>query len=80
MADSTVAARTRQVIAALLKVHLDAVTDDAHFVRDLGMESIQQVELLAALEEEFDVEIDEEETAQNVTVAMAIDYMERLVG
>ena len=80
MAESSVAARTRQVIAKLLKVHLDAVTDEAHFVRDLGMESIQQVGLLAALEEEFDVEIDEEETAQNVTVGMAVEYMEELVG
>ncbi len=80
MAKSTVAVRTRQVIADLLKVHLDAVTDDAHFVRNLGMESIQQVELLAALEEEFDVEVDEEETAQNVTVGMAVAYMEQIVG
>ena len=80
MAESPVAARTRQVIADLLKVHLDAVTNEAHFVRDLGMESIQQVELLAALEEEFDVEVDEEETAQNVTVGMAVEYMEQVVG
>ena len=80
MAESTVAVRTRQVIADLLKVHLDAVTDEAHFVRNLGMESIQQVELLAALEEEFDVEVDEEETAQNVTVGLAIAYMEQIVG
>ena len=80
MAESTVAVRTRQVIADLLKVHLDAVTDDAHFIRNLGMESIQQVELLAALEEEFDVEVDEEETAQNVTVGMAVAYMEQIVG
>ena len=80
MNESTVAARTRRVIADLLKVPLERVTDDAHFVQDLGMESIQQVELLAALEEEFDVEIDEEETAQNVTVAMAVDYMEKLVA
>ena len=80
MAESTVAVRTRQVIADLLKVHLDAVTDEAHFVRNLGMESIQQVELLAALEEEFDVEVDEEETAQNLTVGMAVAYMEQIVG
>ena len=79
MADATVADRTRSVIAKLLKVPLERVTDEAHFVQDLGMESIQQVELLAALEEEFDVEIDEEETAQNVTVKMAIDYMEKVV-
>ena len=79
MAEGSIADRTRNVIADLLKVHRDAVTDEAHFVRDLGMESIQQVELLAALEEEFDVEIDEEETAQNVTVGMAVEYMEKIV-
>ena len=80
MVEGTVAERTSRVIADLLKVHLDTVTDDAHFVRDLGMESIQQVELLAALEEEFDVELDEEETVQNVTVGMAIEHMEKVVG
>lgn len=80
MTDETIAARTRRVIADLLKVSLDAVTDDAHFVQDLGMDSFQHVELLAALEEEFDVEVDEEETAQNETVGMAVAYMERVAG
>ena len=72
--------RTRKVIADLLKVPVEKVTDEANFVRDLGMESIQSVELIAALEEEFDVEIDEDRAGGNDTVGKAIAYMEELAG
>lgn len=77
---SATADRVRKVIAQLLKVPVEKVVDGAHFVRDLGMESIQAVELLAALEEEFDVEIDEDRAQGNDTVGKAIVYMEELVG
>ena len=77
---SQVADRTRKVIAKLLKVSPEKVTDKSHFVRDLGMESIQAVELLAALEEEFDVEVDEHRAQSNDTVGKTIAYMEELVG
>jgi acyl carrier protein len=70
--------RTRKVIADLLKVPVEKVTDEANFVRDLGMESIQSVELIAALEEEFDVEIDEDRAGGNDTVGKAVAYMEEL--
>ena len=77
---SDVADRTRKVIAQLLKVSPEKVIDGAHFVRDLGMESIQSVELLAGLEEEFDVEIDEDRAQGNDTVGKAVAYMEELVS
>jgi len=77
---SDVAERCRKVIANLLKVPVEKVTPEAHFVRDLGMESIQSVEMMAALEEEFDVEIDEDEAQGNDTVGKAIAYMEKAVG
>ena len=77
---SAVADRTRKVIAQLLKVPVEKVTDSAHFVRNLGMESIQSVELIAALEEEFEVEIDEDRAQGNDTVGKAIAYMEELAG
>ena len=77
---SKVAERCRKVIAGLLKVPIEKVTPEAHFVRDLGMESIQSVEMIAALEEEFDVEIDEDETQANDTVGKAVAYMEKAVG
>jgi acyl carrier protein len=77
---SEVADRTRKVIAQLLKVPVQKVTDNAHFVRDLGMESIQSVELIAALEEEFDCEIDEDRAQGNDTVGKAVAYMQELAG
>ncbi len=77
---SAVADRTRKVIAQLLKVPVEKVTDNAHFVRNLGMESIQSVELIAALEEEFEVEIDEDRAQGNDTVGKAVAYMEELAG
>ena len=77
---SATADRVNQVIANLLKVPVEKVAPEANFVRDLGMESIQSVELVAALEEEFDVEIDEDRAQGNDTVGKAVAYMEELVG
>lgn len=77
---SDVADRCRKVIAQLLKVAPERVTPQAHFVRDLGMESVRFVELLAALEEEFDVEIDEDKAQSNDTVGKATAYIAELVG
>ena len=72
--------RVRKVVAKLLKVPGEKVKRESHFVRDLGMESIQSVELIAALEEEFEVEIDEDEVAENVTFGQAVDHMTKVVG
>ena len=77
---SDVSDRCRKTIAQLLKVAPERVTPTAHFVRDLGMESVRFVELLAALEEEFDVEIDEDEAQSNDTVGKAVAYIEKLIG
>jgi len=76
---SNVAARCRGVIARTLKVPIDRVADQAHFVRDLGMESVQVVELIAALEDEFDIEIDAGRASGNDTVAKAIAQVEETV-
>jgi acyl carrier protein len=77
---SDVAERCRKVIAELLKVPAGKVTPEAHFVRDLGMESVQSIELIAALEEEFDIEIDADRAQGNDTVAKAIAQVEETVG
>jgi len=76
---SDVAERCRKVIAELLKVPVERVTPEANFIRDLGMESVQSVELIAAREEEFDIEIDENRAQGNQTVAKAVAEVERLV-
>ncbi|MCX7805251.1 MAG: acyl carrier protein [Planctomycetota bacterium] len=80
MAGESVEDRVRKVVCKLLKVPPEKVTAKASFVRDLGMESIQSVELIAALEEEFGCEIDEDEVADNDTFGKAVAYMEKKVG
>lgn len=76
---SDVAERCRKVIARLLKVPLERVALQANFVKDLGMESVQSIELIAALEEEFDIEIDTDRAQGNDTVGKAITQVEEIV-
>jgi len=72
--------RTKDVIARVLKVDRSKVADGAHLVKDLGMVSIQSVEMLAAIEEEFDVEIDPDDATQNTTVKKVVDFMKKVVS
>jgi acyl carrier protein len=75
-----VAERTRKVIATVLKVPLERVVPQAQFVKDLGMASIASIELIAALEEEFDVEIDSDNVGDITTVEKSIGYMQKAVA
>ena len=72
---SDIEKRVKQVVARTLKVDLSFVTDEARFVEDLGAESIQSVELVAALEEEFDIEMEDEEALAVKTVGKAIEFI-----
>lgn len=76
----SVAERVKQVTAQMLKVDLEEVQDDSHFVRDLGAESIQSIELVAAFEEEFDIEMDQDEALSVQTVGDAVTYIERVIA
>jgi len=76
---SDVAERVRKVTARLLKVDVDDVKPESHFVRDLGAESIQSIELVAAFEEEFDIEMDQDEALSVLTVGEAIKYIEQVI-
>ena len=76
----TTAERVKQVTARMLKVDLAEVTDAAHFVRDLGAESIQSIELVAAFEENFDIEMDQDEALAVETVADAIAFIEKVIA
>lgn len=71
--------RVKAVTAAMLKVDPESVTPESHFVRDLGAESIQSIELVAAFEVEFDIEMDQDEALSVETVADAIAYITRVV-
>lgn len=76
---SDVAERVKAVVARTLKVDPGRITDDSRFVEDLGAESIQSVELIAAFEEEFDIEMDEEGALGVKTVGKAVDFIEKFL-
>ncbi len=67
--------RVKQIVAEQLGVDVDQVTNDASFMDDLGADSLDTVELVMALEEEFDVEISDEDAEKIQTVQDAIDYL-----
>ncbi len=76
---SDVAERIKKVTAETLKIDPGRITDDARFVEDLGAESIQSVELVAAFEEEFDIEMDEEAALEVKTVGKAISFISEIL-
>ena len=67
--------KVREIIVDLLGVDEKQVTDEAAFIDDLGADSLDTVELVMALEEEFDVEIPDEEAEKISKVQDAIDYI-----
>lgn len=72
---ATIEERVRKIIIENLEVGEEEVTLDASFVDDLGADSLDTVELVMALEEEFDTEIPDEEAEKITTVRAAIDYI-----
>ncbi|HKJ28917.1 MAG: acyl carrier protein [Desulfuromonadales bacterium] len=70
------AERIKQIVAEQLGVDEDQVTKEASFMDDLGADSLDTVELVMALEEEFDIEISDEDAEKIQTVQNAIDYVE----
>lgn len=73
---STIEERVKKIVAEQLGVKLEEVTNEASFVDDLGADSLDTVELVMALEEEFETEIPDEEAEKISTVQSAIDYVQ----
>jgi acyl carrier protein len=69
--------KVKKIIAEKLSVDLDEVVPEASFVDDLGADSLDLVELIMSMEEEFDVEIPDEEAEKLVTVGDAIAYTKK---
>ena len=67
--------RIKQIVAEQLGVDEYQVTNEASFMDDLGADSLDTVELVMALEEEFDIEISDEDAEKIQTVQDAIDYI-----
>ncbi len=72
---SSVEDRVKKIVVEQLGVKDDEVTPEASFVDDLGADSLDTVELVMALEEEFETEIPDEEAEKITTVKQAIDYI-----
>jgi acyl carrier protein len=70
-----VEARVKSIVAEQLGVEESTITPHASFVDDLGADSLDTVELVMALEEEFDTEIPDEEAEKITTIQQAIDYI-----
>ncbi len=68
--------KIKQIIADQLGVKKEEVTDNAKFVDDLGADSLDTVELVMALEEEFGIEIPDEDAEKLATVGDALRYIE----
>ncbi|MBO6009656.1 MULTISPECIES: acyl carrier protein [Ruminobacter] len=73
---SNIEERVKKVIVEQLGVNEDEVVLSASFIDDLGADSLDTVELVMALEEEFDTEIPDEDAEKITTVQSAIDYIE----
>ena len=68
--------RVKKIVAEQLGVNEADVKTDSSFVNDLGADSLDTVELVMALEEEFETEIPDEEAEKITTVQQAVDYIE----
>ncbi len=68
--------KVKEITSEQLGVDEAQITPDAKFVDDLGADSLDTVELVMALEEEFDLEISDEDAEKLVTVQKAVDYVE----
>ena len=67
--------RVKNIVAEQLGIGVDEVSNESSFIDDLGADSLDTVELVMALEEEFDVEISDEQAENTSTVQSAIDYI-----
>ncbi len=72
---SSVEERVKKIVAEQLGVKEEEVTNEATFVDDLGADSLDTVEVVMALEEEFETEIPDEEAEKITSVQLAIDYV-----
>ncbi|HXK10323.1 MAG TPA: acyl carrier protein [Vicinamibacteria bacterium] len=75
-----VADRVKKIIVDQLGVEEETVTPEASFVEDLGADSLDTVELVMALEEEFGIEIPDEDAEKITRVKEAVDYIEKHSG
>ncbi len=77
MSSETIEQRVRKIIVTQLQVEEDAVKGNAHFIKDLGADSLDIVELVMKIEEEFGVDISDDEAESIQSVEDAIEFVKK---
>ena len=67
--------KTKKVVANVLKIDESEITDEANFIFDLGSDSMQTILLIAAFEEEFDIEMDVEKAQEVQSIGGAVEFI-----
>ena len=80
MSQAEIFEKVKKIVAEHLGVEDEKITPNAHFANDLGADSLDTVELVMALEEEFDIEIPDEAAEKITTVQEAVDYINSKVA
>ncbi|MBD2663727.1 acyl carrier protein [Richelia sinica FACHB-800] len=80
MSQTEIFDKVKAIVADQLSVEADTITPQSHFANDLQADSLDTVELVMALEEEFDIEIPDEAAEKITTVQEAVDYINNKVA
>lgn len=80
MSQAEVFEKVKKIVIEQLSVEADTITPQSNFANDLGADSLDTVELVMALEEEFDIEIPDEAAEKITTVQEAVDYINNKVA
>jgi acyl carrier protein len=75
MEKSEVQNKVKEVVARVLKIEEGDIADDSNFIFDLGADSMQSLELVAAFEETFEIEMDEDKALEIQNISDAVDFI-----
>jgi len=77
---ATTMERVKKVTAEVLKIDPKTIKDTSRFVEDLGAESVQSIELVAAFEEEFEIEMDEDAALSVKNISDATQFIDKVIA
>ncbi len=80
MEKEKVEAKVKKTIAKVLKKEENEIASDANFIFDLGADSMQSLQLIAGFEEEFDIEMDEDDALEIQNVKDAVEFIGKIVN
>ncbi len=78
--DESIKEKVKGIIASQLGATDDEITLEARFIEDLGADSLDTVELIMQFEEEFEIEIPDEDAEKLTTVGTALEYLEKKIS